>query len=194
MFLSRRRSLPFSLTDLALSFVKDLSWADCRSLDVFACQSSLTTLSLKAVNFDPRALLRRLAPLAPQLIRLRLETHLALNYPGSADDAHDFIKDCTQLQHLTLDASNIAAVDVLTNPLVSWTIESVDESDLAPLLDILIGGSVVIASLKELWLCPHWSEEPRSWVQVEELRERCREQKIQLVLGSWVSSPRITLA
>lgn len=167
------RSLSFDLTTLKLMFHEDPS--SFSLIDALSHQSSITSLVFTAWNFDPTVLLTRLAPLAPGLVDLDITFDPNL---GAADD---FLKHCTRLKRLITDGNNLNVASRVDVPLASWTVDNIPPH-LSTILDVLESESVAVSKLERLLLRAYRSDDVRLNALWSELKKKCREKKIQLVL------------
>jgi hypothetical protein len=152
-------------------------------VDALARQASITSLSLRTHYFNTTALFARLALLAPQLTTLEIACH-----EDRSGSAADFIKHCTQLKHLSICRQDLAVFSHAVATLSSLTISSFKPLHVPTLLDILESAPAAVTKLERVTLrrtlavdYQQMREHPR-W---EELEQRCRETKIELIVEHW---------
>jgi hypothetical protein len=135
--------LPFKLNRLALVFGRDYNQWSFALLDALACQTSITSLEITAIDHDSRDSMSRLERLAPQLVTLQF-------VQWNLESSSDFLKLCTQLKHLTLSARLMNYIEDVVVPLASWTIMGLESFDSDELLEILKSEAIAVTQLERL--------------------------------------------
>ena len=142
-------------------------------INALSRQSSITSLVIKTDDFDPTALLTRLAPLAPGLDTLDISLR---DVPGAAGD---FLKGCTHLKHLKTGNLPLNYVNHVAASLASWTVNYIDYNQVSTLVGVLETGSIATAKLEKL-VVEHCSI--RTSLRWVELVKMCKEKKIELIV------------
>jgi hypothetical protein len=170
-------NLPFNLKTIDLSFSKVGS---APFLDALSQQSTISTLCLFVRN-DMASFMDRLSPLAAQIRTLRTL---------GAECPEGFLRQCTQLKHLTTHR-NFAAINHLATSLDSWTPASFEAHEVTPLLEAIKSDAVGLSQLRTLRVQGKWGnsdgevmEDSWGWPRWSAVKKLCRKRNIKLIVAA----------
>jgi hypothetical protein len=171
--------LPFSLSSL---YLRCGVTPPTYLLDGLARQSHIKVLTLRGRSTALASTLPLLSNLAPNALYLKLDICRA-----SKSVTHDFLRSCTQLKGLEVNASAFASCEHVPIPLQHLSLDGCQPPHVAALLDILSSeDAVAVSKLERLTLCIKTvkgstiGETVGTWDRWSEVENVSNERKIKL--------------